>query len=112
LSTTAAIAAAGAALFLGVPLATAAAQPATTSIGVAGMKILDNDTRRVSFTAASTPRAGAYSWGFGDPSSGVRNRSAAARPVHVFAAHRTYVVTLAVTTRHGLHATAVFRLKL
>lgn len=108
----AALATAGAALLLAAPIAAAAAKPPAVSIAVSSMKVLDNDTRKVTFKASSKQQLKAYSWSFGDPATGARNRSTAAQPVHIFAAHKTYVVTLAVTTRQGAHAKAVLRLKL
>ena len=108
----AALATAGAAVLLAAPLAAAAAKPPAVSIAVSSMKVLDNDTRKVTFKASSKQQLRAYSWSFGDPAAGARNRSTVAQPVHIFAAHKTYVVTLAVTTRQGAHSKAVLRLEL
>jgi PKD repeat protein len=110
----AALGIAGAALFLAAPLvATAAApKPATVSIAVTSLKLLDNDTRKVMFKATSKQPLKSYSWSFGDPSSGARNRSKSPEPVHVYAAHKSYTVTLSATTRAGARTNATFKLKL
>jgi PKD repeat protein len=105
---------AGAALLLAAPLvATAAApKPAKLSITVTSLKLLDNDTRKVTFKATSNQSFKSYSWSFGDPSAKAQNRSASPHPGHIFAAHKTYTVTLIATTRAGGHASAIFKLKL
>jgi PKD repeat protein len=110
----AALATAGAALLLASPLvATAAApKPATVSISVTSLKLLDNDTRKVTFKATSKQPLKKYSWSFGDPSSGAHNRSTSPQPQHVYAAHKSYTVTLTATTRAGARTTATLKLKL
>ncbi len=108
----AALATAGAALLLAAPLVAAAAAKPKVSIAVSSMKVLDNDTRLVSFKATSKQPLKSYAWSFGDPSSGAKNRSTAALPTHVFAAHRSYTVTVTVTTRAGARATATYKLTL
>ncbi len=110
----AALATGGAALLLVAPLVATAAvpKPATVSIAVTSLKLLDNDTRRVSFKAASKQPLESYLWTFGDPSAKAQNRSKLSAPGHIFAAHKTYTVTLMATTRAGAHASATFKLKL
>jgi len=109
----AALATAGAGLLVAAPLAAvAAAKPPALTIAVSSLKILDDDTRKVTFTTGSKQKLKSYSWTFGDPSKGAQNRSTAAQPVHVFAAHKTYVVTLVATTPQGAHLNAALRLKL
>ncbi len=110
----AALAIAGAALLLASPLiATAGApKPATVSIAVTSLKLLDNDTREVTFKVTSKHPLKSYSWSFGDPSSGAHNRSTSPQPRHIFAAHKTYTVTLTATTRTGAQTNATVKLKL
>ncbi|MBI3501950.1 MAG: PKD domain-containing protein [Bacteroidetes bacterium] len=52
------------------------------------------------FTDGSTSTVNAWSWNFGDPSSG-NNTSALQNPSHVFTAAGNYTVTLIVTTPQG-----------
>jgi PKD repeat protein len=45
-------------------------------------------------------------WSFGDPASGAANGSTRKRPLHVYAAPGSYLVTLAVTNANGLTSTS------
>jgi PKD repeat protein len=53
------------------------------------------------FANQTTGTATAYSWNFGDPSSGANNTSSAAAPSHVYATDGTYTVTLTATGACG-----------
>ncbi len=109
----AALVTAGAALLLAAPAVTSAARkPPTVSIAVTSLKLLDDDTRKVTFKATSKQPLKKYSWSFGDPSSGAHNRSTSPQPGHVYAAHKTYTVTLTATTLAGARTSATFTLKL
>jgi len=58
-------------------------------------------SRSISFTSTASDCAAAYSWNFGDPSSGASNTSSNANPSHVFSAPGNYRVSLAVSFLSG-----------
>jgi PKD repeat protein len=58
----------------------------------------------VAFTDQSTNGPTAWSWSFGDPSSGSANTSTLRNPSHTFAAAGTYTVTLTASNANGTGA--------
>lgn len=58
-------------------------------------------SRTISFSSTASDCAAAYSWNFGDPSSGASNTSSNANPSHVFSAPGTYRVSLTVSFLSG-----------
>jgi PKD repeat protein len=68
-------------------------------------------TQSVSFTNTSVAthsggRIVSRMWRFGDPAAGAANGSTRKRPMHVYAAPGSYLVTLAVTNANGLTSTS------
>jgi gliding motility-associated-like protein len=58
---------------------------------------LCNGANSVIFTNTSTQCPTAYSWNFGNPTSGASNTSTAINPTHIFTSGGTYTVTLTTT---------------